>query len=58
MVETAQAGLLIRGGPNNGRTVSLSGRPITLGRWPDNDVIVEETTELFDIYQMFVGVKT
>ena len=36
--------LIIKGGPNSGTIVSLSDRPITLGRQPDNDVMVDETT--------------
>jgi hypothetical protein len=36
MVEVgAAATLLVRGGPNNGVTIKLTGRPITLGRRQD-----------------------
>ena len=44
MVDTAQASLLVRGGVNSGMIVSLSKRPITLGRRSDNDVVVDEST--------------
>ena len=44
MVGGAQVSLLVDGGPNNGMTIPLSGRPITFGRRQDNDVVVEETT--------------
>jgi pSer/pThr/pTyr-binding forkhead associated (FHA) protein len=44
MVNTIQASLLIQGGPNSGSTLPLSHRPITLGRRPDNDVVVDENT--------------
>ncbi len=38
------ATLLIRGGPNSGVTVQLSGHAITIGRRSDNDVVIDETT--------------
>ena len=40
----AGATLLIRGGPNSGVTVRLSGHAVTVGRRSDNDVVVDETT--------------
>ena len=45
MVEVgAAATLLMRGGPNNGVIIKLTGRPITLSRRQDNDVVIDETT--------------
>ena len=44
MAKGAIASLRVRGGSNNGMTIHLSGRPITLGRRNDNDVVVDETT--------------
>ena len=45
MVEVgAAATLLVRGGTNNGGIIKLTGRPITLGRRQDNDVLIDETT--------------
>ena len=44
MVEVAQANLMVRGGPNSGMTIPLSGRPVTMGRRADNDVWLDETT--------------
>ena len=45
MVEVgAAATLLVRGGPNNGVIIKLTGRPITQGRRQDNDVLIDETT--------------
>ena len=41
---TLQASLLIQGGPNGGKTMPLSHRPVTLGRRPDNDLIVDEAS--------------
>ncbi len=38
------ATLLIRGGPNSGVTVRLSGHAVTVGRRSDNDVVIDETT--------------
>ena len=38
------ATLLIRGGPNSGVTIHLSGHPVTMGRRSDNDVVIDETT--------------
>ena len=35
---------MVQGGPNSGMTIPLSGRPITLGRRSDNDVVVDEST--------------
>ena len=45
MVEVgAAATLLVRGSPNNGVIIKLTGRPITLDRRQDNDVLIDETT--------------
>jgi len=45
MVEVgAAATLLVSGGPNNSVIIKLTGRPITLGRRQDNDVVIDETT--------------
>ena len=44
MVNTAQASLMIQGGTDSGVIIPLSGRPITMGRRSDNDVVVDETT--------------
>ena len=38
------ATLLIRGGPNSGVTIQLSGHAVTIGRRSDNDVVIDETT--------------
>jgi hypothetical protein len=38
------ATLLIRGGPNSGVTIRLSGHAVTIGRRSDNDVVIDETT--------------
>ena len=38
------ATLLIRGGPNSGVTVKLSGHAVTISRRSDNDVVIDETT--------------
>ena len=40
--DTAQASLVVRGGADSGRTVSLGEGPILLGRRSDNDVVVDE----------------
>jgi hypothetical protein len=39
-----QATLLIQGGPNSGTTLPLFHRPVTLGRQPDNDLVVDDTS--------------
>ena len=44
MLETGRAALVVQGGPNGGQTIPLAGRPITIGRRPDNDVVVDEST--------------
>ena len=44
MANDAQASLMTQGGPNSGATISLSGRPLTMGRRPDNDVMDDHTT--------------
>ena len=44
MVTAAQATLMVQGGSNSGNIISLSGRPITMGRRSDNDIVVDETT--------------
>ena len=35
---------MVQGGPNSGTTIELAGRPMTLGRRSDNDVVVDENT--------------
>jgi len=35
---------MVQGGSNSGVVIPLSGRPITMGRRSDNDVVVDETT--------------
>lgn len=35
---------MVQGGSNSGIIIPLSGRPITMGRRSDNDVVVDETT--------------
>ena len=44
MVESSRTNLIVQGGPNSGQTIPLSGRPLTLGRRPDNDVVVDSDT--------------
>ena len=44
MVDSAQVNLVVQGGPNSGRAIPLSGRPVTMGRRADNDVLVDHTT--------------
>ena len=44
MVEVGQASLGVRGEPNSGMLIPLTGNPITLGRRSDNDIVVDETT--------------
>ena len=44
MVNDGDKSLLVQGGPNSGKALTLTGRPITFGRRPDNDVVVDETT--------------
>ncbi len=44
MESEPQATLVVRGGPNSGAIVALSGGPITMGRRSDNDIVVDETT--------------
>ena len=39
-----QASLVVQGGPNSGVTIDITGKPVTLGRRPDNDVVVDEAT--------------
>ena len=39
-----RASLVAHGGPTSGMTMPLTGRPITLGRRPDNDVVIDEPT--------------
>lgn len=39
-----KANLMVQGGPNSGRAIPLAGRPITMGRRPDNDVVVDDDT--------------
>lgn len=35
---------MVQGGPNSGTTISVTGRPLTLGRRQDNDIVVDEST--------------
>ena len=44
MAESAKATLTIQGGPNSGQTVALAGKAPTLGRKPDNDLVVDEVS--------------
>ena len=44
MVSYGDAGLLVQGGPNSGMLIPLSGRPVTVGRRADNDVVIDEIT--------------
>ena len=44
MSNQAQASLMIHGGANSGVLIPLSGRPVTMGRRPDNDVVLSDTT--------------
>ena len=44
MVESNRPSLVVQGGPNSGQTIALSGRPLTLGRRPDNDVVIDSDT--------------
>lgn len=39
-----RANLMVQGGPNSGQAIPLAGRPITMGRRPDNDVVVDDDT--------------
>ena len=39
-----QATLTIQGGPNNGTTIPVPDRPLTVGRRTDNDVVVDEAS--------------
>ena len=40
----SRASLIIEGGVGHGKTIELSGRPVTMGRRSDNDVVVDEDT--------------
>ena len=44
MVAGGRSSLMVQGGPSSGMTIELAGRPVTLGRRGDNDVMVEEDT--------------
>ena len=44
MVNSARASLLVRGGPNSGMSIPLTGSPLALGRRSDNDLVVNDTT--------------
>ena len=44
MVDCGRASLIVKGGPNSGLSVPLSGSPVTLGRRSDNDLVVDEGT--------------
>ena len=44
MVGNGKGSLLVQGGPNSGMMIPLAGRPMTLGRRSDNDVVVDEST--------------
>jgi pSer/pThr/pTyr-binding forkhead associated (FHA) protein len=44
MVDRGRASLIVKGGPNSGMSVPLSGSPVTLGRRSDNDLVVDEGT--------------
>ncbi len=35
---------MVQGGPNSGTTIRVTGRPLTLGRRQDNDIVVDEST--------------
>ena len=42
MTGNGHARLIVRGGPEGGTTIPLSGRRITFGRLPDNDIVLGE----------------
>ena len=44
MVIDERASLSFRGGPNDGKTLSLSGGPLVVRRGPDNDIDVNDST--------------
>ena len=44
MSKQGTANLMVHGGANNGTMIPLSGRPLTLGRRQDNDVVLNDTT--------------
>ena len=44
MASYGDAGLLVQGGPNSGMLLPLSGRPVTVGRRADDDVVIDEIT--------------
>ena len=44
MSNQGQASLMVQGGANSGMLIPLSGPPVTLGRRPDNDVVLDDTT--------------
>ena len=44
MASRGQASLIIQGGAESGRTVPISGGAITMGRRPDNDVMLDDSS--------------
>ena len=44
MASNGRANLVVQGGPNSGMAIELAGRPVTLGRRSDNDIVVDEST--------------
>ena len=44
MVLDERASISFRGGPNDGKTLSLSGGPLVVGRGPDNDIDINDST--------------
>ena len=44
MVLDERASISFRGGPNDGKTLSLSGGPLVVGRGPDNDIDINDDT--------------
>ena len=44
MVVVKQGFLSIQGGPTDGTSIPLAGKPIFLGRGPENEVVIDEPT--------------
>ena len=44
MAKAERTSLVVQGGPNSGMIIPLTKAPITLGRRPDNDVVLDEAT--------------
>ena len=44
MVTIRHATLTVHGGPRDGLAILLGERPITMGRRPDNDVVIDDAT--------------